>query len=453
MVTTVRTSAQARPVSGQTVLIALFLLSLVMPFFFFVGGLRLSAYRIVLLIMFLPAVVFWVSGRAGKIRTIDFLVLLIAIWPPIALLFNHGLADTWEFSGIYAIEALTPYLLARVLIRDMASFRAFVWFLAIIVAALLPFSIIESMTGRAILLEAFDKVFDVYRVTDKDPRLGLRRAQASLPHPILFGLFCSPVFALALYTLRSKSGRHARWRYQIVTLGAVFTSLSSGAFMSIAVQALLVGWDYIFRAVKKRWVYFILLSGAAYLALEIVSDRPVYQIAATRLTFDVQNSWTRVLIFRHTSDDIMSNPIFGLGFEQWSRPAWMKPSVDNFWLLQALSYGFPALFAYGATITMLFVQVARAQHDGLVSLARRGYLIAVFGVCFAVITVHMWDALYCLFMFLLGAGVWFLDENETTEESDEPTTQQLDPRVSRYTRFPAPEAVGSAFRRSSEQRE
>lgn len=437
MNSSVRSSDQAVPIAGTRVWVALLLIAFVMPFFFDVGGLRLSPYRIVLIVLFLPVLFFWVSGRAGPVKGVDFLVLLIAFWPPIALLVNHGPAETWEFSGIYVIEVLTPYFIARTMIRDLRNFRFFVMTLFLIVLGLLPFAIYENVSGRAILIEMFDKIFDVYKATDKEPRLGLRRAQATLQHPILFGLFCSPIFALTIYTLRSKSGRRSKWRYPAIALAAVFTSLSSGAFMSIAAQMMLISWDVILRNVKQRWKYFLILAGIVYLVLELGSNRPVYQIAATNLTFDVGNSWTRVLIFRHAADDIANNPVFGLGFREWTRPHWMKSSVDNFWLLQVMAYGYPALFAYVGALVVLFVQVGRAQLDVVLAQARTGYLIAVFGVSFAVITVHMWDAIFCLYMFLLGAGVWFIDAKD--EDAEQITAPQADRNARsriQYTRFP-----------------
>lgn len=427
------------------------MIAFVMPFFFYAGGLRLSAYRVILMVLFVPTLYFWMSGRAGRVKGIDYFVLLIGFWPPIALMVNHGAAETWEFSGMYMIEALTPYFIARTMIRDLRSYRFFVMTLFLIVLGLLPFAIYENLSGRAILIEMFDKVFDVYRTTEKDPRLGLRRAQASLPHPILFGLFCSPAFALAWYTLRSEGRLRGQLRYPAIALAAVFTSLSSGAFMSIAAQMVLIMWDIVLRNVKQRWMIFLILAGIAYVILEVGSNRPVYEIAATNLTFDAHNSWNRVLIFRHTTDDIANNPIFGLGFRDWTRPAWMKPSVDNFWLLQVLAYGFPALFAYVGALLVLFIQVGRAQLSEAAALARTGYLIAVFGISFAVITVHMWDALFCLYMFLLGAGVWFIEASDN--EGEQAATSQADQSVRRsiqYTRFPASAAQAPAVGRASE---
>lgn len=437
MTSGVASSDQAASIPGRRFWIALLLVSFVMPFFFFVGTLKLNAYRIVLLLLFVPVVYFWLSGRSGRVKGIDFLVLLTGFWPVLALLVNHGLAQTWQFSGMYIVEAMTPYFIARTMIRDLPSYRFFVWFLSMIILMLLPFAIYENLTNKAIIIDFLGKFLDVYRDTNKDPRLGLWRAQVTLPHPILFGLFCSAAFGLSLYTLRTKSGRRGKWRYPLIAIAAVFSSLSSGAFMSVVGQLILVTWDFILRKVKQRWKIFLVLAAIFYVVLELSTKRTVFQIAATELTFDAHNSWNRVLIARFTADDIARNPIFGLGFRDWTRPAWMKSSVDNFWLVQVLKYGYPQLIAWIAMLITFFVQVGRAQLTGLTALARTGHLITLFGMSFAVITVHMWDAVFCLYMFLLGAGVWFLDAPADGEAAVQPEADKLRRPPLKYTRFPA----------------
>lgn len=443
----VQTSSQASEVKNTRLIIALLMIGFVLPFSFFAGGLRLSPYRLVLLMMFVPSFVFWLSGRGGKMRAIDYFMMIVVFWPPLALIANHGIAQTWQFNGMYVIEAATPFLMARVLIRDLKTFRFFVWFYFAVVLFLLPFAVVEAVTGRPVLLDFFDRFFKVYHITNKELRLGLRRAQSTFPHPILFGLFCSPIFAMAWYSLRSKKTGRRQIRYSLVSATAVFFSLSSGALMSVTVQLLLMSWDFVLRQFTQRWKVLLTIAIILYTILELASGRSMFQIMATTLTFDTGNSYTRVLIFRHASDDILANPIFGLGWRDWTRPHWLKPSVDNFWLLQALSYGFPALFGYVATLLSLFIPVSKAKISGELADARTGYLIAVFGLSFAVITVHMWDAIFSLYMFLLGAGVWFMDAKGDNDEVERTEIKQTGRGAPNYTRFPSGmRAAGASVR-------
>ncbi len=54
--------------SKNGILIAILMLSFVMPFFFSIGGLKLSAYRLYLLAAFFPVLIGWINGSAGRIR-------------------------------------------------------------------------------------------------------------------------------------------------------------------------------------------------------------------------------------------------------------------------------------------------------------------------------------------------------------------------------------------------
>ena len=56
-------------------MIYLFLIALVLPLNFAVGPMRLTLYRMILLVVFLPALFKWLSGRSGRIRIADIRVL------------------------------------------------------------------------------------------------------------------------------------------------------------------------------------------------------------------------------------------------------------------------------------------------------------------------------------------------------------------------------------------
>jgi hypothetical protein len=41
--------------------------------------------------------------------------------------------------------------------------------------------------------------------------------------------------------------------------------------------------------------------------------------------------------------------------------------------------------------------------------ARHAWAFTLFGITVAAATVHLWNALFVLFLFLIGAGAWLLD--------------------------------------------
>lgn len=437
----IQSGGRAEDVSPNRLLIALFVVSLVMPFFFFLGGLRLSVYRLYLLVFALLFFVRWVNGSAGKIRAPDILVITASLWMMIAMFVNHGMSAQWQFAGILVIETVVPYLAARVLIRSLSSFQAFVRWYFLVVAVLLPFALYENMTGTPILLKTFRGVFSVYFDVHQEPRLGLERAQATMPHPILFGVFCAPAFALSWYTLNPEAGLFKRARRPFLVGVAVFSSLSAGAFMGVLLQALLIGWDEVLKTVKNRWKIFLVLFGILYVILELASNRNAFQIIATELTFSPGAAWNRIHIFNNAIDDVFANPIFGLGLRDWTRPHWLRSSVDNFWLLLAMRYGIIAWFLLSLTTILICWKAITAPLTGLLAGVRRGYLIAFISMIVSAFTVHLWDATYCLFMFMMGAGVWLSDPDCTQDNEDKDNPPETPNREIRYTRFPHADAT------------
>ncbi len=420
---------------SDRILILILMMALVMPFFFFLGGLRLSTYRLYLLIFGAPIVIRWMQGAAGSIRAVDVLVILSAIWMMISLFAVHG-SSMLEFAGITFIETVIPFLAARVLIRDFAAFKLFVRYYFIVVLVLVPFAFLENLTGRPILLDLFRGVFSVYHNVNHAPRMGLERAQASLPHPILWGVFATPLFGLSWYVLSYRESFFNTIRRPFVACFAVFTSLSSGAYLGLILQMGLVAWDEIFKMFKKRWTIFLIIFGVLYLYVETFSNRTIFQIIATELTFSAGNSYHRIHIWNHAIDDVYRHPIFGIGFNEWTRPKWMKPSIDNFWLVVALRHGIPAFLLLSAVILITIWNTVRAPLTGPYARARTGYLIVLSSLIFCASTVHLWDATYCLFMILLGAGQWFTNGDPVDEDTTIEETSSTGRRTIQYTRFP-----------------
>ena len=95
---------------------------------------------------------------------------------------------------------------------------------------------------------------------------------------------------------------------------------------------------------------------------------------------------------------------------EWERPEWMPPSIDNFWLFYAVHYGLPAAFLLLLAFLSIFLAVGfRKGLDDKMTEYRTGFLITMTAFFLVGWTVHFWDAAYVLFLFLMGSGVWMLD--------------------------------------------
>ena len=100
---------------------AAFYVALIIPleFSFTVAGLRLSPYRMFLLIVTVPLIVRLL--RENRIRNADYLMAAHAFWAALALGIFGGFAVGLESGGIYIVESLGAYLVGRMAVTSPAS--------------------------------------------------------------------------------------------------------------------------------------------------------------------------------------------------------------------------------------------------------------------------------------------------------------------------------------------
>ena len=396
-------------------LLAVFMATLVVPVSVEVAGLRLTPIRLVLLLSFVPLLARILSGGAGRLTAVDLFMGLFAIQFAVSLLVTDGM-DRFDFVGISMVELVGGYLVGRCFIRNAADFRL-LWKLHLITLLFLfPFAVVESLTGRILWHEILDAVGEVtYRADSSRPRMGLDRVLSGFEHPILYGLYCSLGGAVGFYVLRDKL-MLAFTRLGFVTC-MTFLSLSSGALLSVMIQAQIMVWDWI---MKGRWKLLIALAASLYVFLEIASNRGAILIFVETFTFSSGTAWTRIHQWTYGTAEVMRHPFFGIGLTgDWERPSWLVSSVDNYWLVVAMRHGLPGVIFLLAAVVFLVRRTVRARD--LSPLARRyrtGYLITLVGMCFTLATVHIWGAISVFAMFYIGAGVWIADAAGTESEGE-----------------------------------
>jgi hypothetical protein len=389
--------------------VALFLIALIVPWVFFFGTLRMSVYRIVLLMMIIPCLGMWMAGKAGRIRTPDIALLLYVVWSTLSLAHIHGWETSIQPSGIIFIETVGPYLLARCYVRDSSDFHNIIQFLFIINILLLPFAILEFFYGMNISREIFAAILPTF--TDTMPqRLGFTRVQSVFDHPILFGVFTGSIFALAYLVLGYKKPIFFRlYATGIIAITTVL-SVSSGPLVTLVVQSLLLCWNTVFRMIRSRWKILIGLILFITVTIEIVANRSALDIVVGYFLFDPGSYWFRKLIWMYGTASVSNNLLFGTGLNEWEHPAWMAPSIDNFWLFQAVQCGLPAaLLMLLALLSIIWAVSLKRGLDARQAEYRTGFLIAMIAFFVVAWTVHLWGAADVLFTFLMGSGVWLLD--------------------------------------------
>lgn len=430
----------------------LFFAAVAMPVIFNVGSVRLTPMRTVLLLMFIPLVFRWLSGKHGGIILPDVLLFVFTIWVFIVITFHHGLERSLEFSAINMIEMFGAYLLTRTYVRSKSSFLFFVKCYLVTVLFFLPFAFFESQTREQVINTIFSSLtgMEVYFDVNYPPRMGLFRAQVTFQHPILFGIFCSGAFALAWYGLLGQWASKARrgmWAF-VVFMGTFF-SLSSGALLTVMTQLGLFGWNFVARNVDRRWRVLGIIVTVLYLSIDILSNRSPAQIFIKVATFNSSTGFNRLLIWQYGSAEVWRHPLMGLGFKDWIRAPWMLPSVDNFWLVMAMRYGLTGFLLIAGAFIVILWRVGRQDFSARPDLAgcQKGYLISIIGLFVGICTVHIWGNAITVVIALIGAGVWMF----TTEQEGVPVqggaaapAKGTEARTPRDRKRRAPEAEEAA---------
>lgn len=427
------TLPRTRRLFGVPIVVVLLFFGMMMPtsVSLNLGGLRLSVFRVVLLVMFIPMLFMLVSGRRGKITIFDCLVFGHATWALLALINWGGLAQGIESGGIYIVEFVGAYLVGRLYIRTYDDFEAFARAFVMIVVLMLIFTIPEALTSVHFLHDTIAGMMGAPRAPFIEQRMGLERTFGPFDHPILYGVFSASAFSLAYFMIAEK--RLTNWGGMAQVMGvalATFMSASGGPYVVMIMQGFVAMWERVLGKIKGRWRMLFGLFALTYLCIDLLSNRSPFHVFVTHFTFSTQSAYNRILIFEYGTAEVWRNPLLGLGLGDWIRPTWMSDSMDNFWLLIAVRYGLPAwAMMVGLMLGMLWAVGQRRDLPEPWRRARHAWAFTLFGITVAAATVHLWNALFVLFIFLIGAGAWLLDAKPDTATSAKPvsSTRRLIP--------------------------
>ncbi len=386
------------------------------------GGLRLSGYRIVLLVMFIPTLYALLLRPNIRMSFADWGMIFVSAWSFLALIVHEGLVGAIEKGGILIVEMFGSYLIARIYITRYEKLLAVAKLLTMMVAAVLIVSIPESLTGIHFLRGSGAGYYP--------ERLGLYRAYGPFDHPILHGVVCASAFSYA-HALVSADKKVAigKWTPALIVSAATFFSLSAGPFIALGTQIGLAFWDYFSKKLKNRWWIVIGIISVTYIGIDLLSNRSPVAVLISYLSFSGQTAYVRLLIFEYGSAEALRHPLLGIGYGDWLRPAWMPPSVDNFWLLTAMRYGMPASLGITAVIVYMVLRIGRTPGTVLVRDAGRAWGFTLAGFALVGCTVHFWNATFVLFFFFLGSGHWVFSEKRIVSNAPQ---RRAPPRLRSY---------------------
>jgi len=401
------------------IIVYIFLVSLLLPFKLTIGPVLIFPYRIVSIVIFFYVFYRWIFYNISGSRIPDLLVILHAVWVIFALMIVHGFSQAIETSGVYFIEFVTPYLIARILITNADEFHRAYKFLYMIILFLLPFAIYESFTGHYLLLDLLNKIYSSHEIAVWQPRFGLVRAIGVFEHPILYGVFCVFAFSMAFYAMGNAKSLIMAGLRTLPVFMATFFALSAGPLLGLVTQMGLIAWDLGTRWLPNRWILLIGAIVGSYVFVDILSNRSPIEVLISHVAFQDNSAYNRVLIWVFGTAEVARHPFFGIGLNDWIRPKWMFPSVDNFWLITAMRYGLPALIFLASAIGILLWKLSwRNFRSVRLSNYRKAWVFTLSGLIVAASTVHLWNQVFCLFAFFLGSGVWMLSANDETETDE-----------------------------------
>ena len=390
------------------------MISFLIPANIQVGSITLGFPRLFLLIAFIPTMAFLFKSPDIRFGLVDGLVFGFIFWVSLSIFVNHGLSRI-EFIGLKIIEMLGAYIVARVFVRTLADYQYFWKVFGICMLCILPFAIIELLTDKVLLIEMvkpfFNEFEDVSIYYWHDKRFGFDRVQGNFENPILFGVFWGLGFSILLAIHKRIFPKLAFAGGTILMVGL---SLSSGAYLALIFQLVLIFWGWITR---NSWKTLLGLFIFSYVVVEILSERPAIVAFSTRIAFRTESAYWRIHIWNYGTENVWGSPFFGIGLNDWARPEWLTSTVDNYWLLVAMQGGLPAIALLLLSFSIMLWQLARRKDLPSIALAyRRAYMITFVAMFIALATVAVWSATQSFLLFFLGLGVCLINLKENGQK-------------------------------------
>lgn len=379
----------------------LFIASMVIPAQIFVEieGVRIGPQRLVLLAA-AAGIVHWLATR-GRPRPHDALIIAAALWGWGASFVTLAPAAAIERGGAFFLEVAVAYLLPSACLATLLQVRLAARAFVPVVAVLAALAALEATSGSHFIANASAELMDAPEPFVADRRLGLLRARATFDHQILFGVFCASLFALFWFEARSPLERVVR---TLAVAAGVFFSLSSAAWILLALQAGLIVAERTTRRIEHRVRIALVLSVAIAIVVEIAVRDGLAGFVTRYLALNTDTAYYRQLIWSHVTDDIAGHPLAGTG-GAWTRLAWMVESIDQTYFSKAIRYGVPtiALLVLGTLATGLALVRVRGA-DSVFHALRVGWILGVLAIGLAGLTVDYFGRALPYVMFIVGLG-------------------------------------------------
>lgn len=389
----------------------------------YLGGLFLPPYRFYLLAAFFYIV--FAAGR-GKIRFClpDALILLGCAWVwASSWVITGTLPKAAEQGGAHLVDIALPYFLVRATIQTPLDLRRFLVLIVPAITFTAVFVVQEAITHVRYIEPLASGLTGARGTLPQETRLGFLRGGAGFPHPILAGIFLGGL--LPLYAMANLRG----WPKIVglaASLAAVFT-LSSSAMLCLASASLALAYEWLMRHVQKlTWKLFLVVLALVYVVVEATSNTGFYGLVLRYASLDAASGGNRLLIWEYGTQNILDNPLFGIGYSDWVRPSWMWQSTfDQFWLITALRFGMPFLACVLLACLMgIYASAKRSiDYEGSDARLHRAVAIALAVFALAINSVALWGAALAWFFVLIAIAVSLGVETAPAPRRKRPTSR------------------------------
>lgn len=353
----------------------------------------------------LPWVLWQLVRREVKLQIWDYLFVVATFWMVYSFMIFYDPLEGLLRGGALGLDAVLPFLIARLSIRTPNDFRRFLVLVApaIFLVGLSMFA--EVAAGRALIRPAFASVFgdlsayldgvEVGRGRDfVDYRFGLFRAAGPFSHPILAGFVLGSFLPIYWFAGVRK------WPTPMGLAASLFAilSFSSAAFLALILAIGLMMADFVQRMVSfLSWKLITCVAMMLAATLHFASENGLVSVLV-RLTLNPNTGRFRTLIWEYGLISVEKHPWFGIGFTNYERLEWMVPSVDAHWLLLGIRHGWiPPVFMLATCAAAIVVLAASASRSSEIDRRLRvGMAISLFVCTLTGFTVS----------FFGGAATW-----------------------------------------------
>jgi len=312
-----------------------------------------------------------------------------------------------ENRGGFIMDTWFPYLAARMLIRDRASFVSFMKMVSLTLGSLAVLGVVEAMTGWQPYrpLAEFRPWGVVVSGRQVSPRWGFTRATGPFSHSILFGM-CFLMFLPLIWTLRHE---HGYWR----KLAYLFSALAIvGAFSSMSSNPWAVSLFMIFLLAIERYKHWAkpLVTGFIVfcVVVEFGSSRPFYHVLFSMANFAGGTWWQRARIMDAALATIGDWWLAGYGGRD---PGWGQAAnvyftdINNEFLLAGANYGIWGILAFCAVLAIALrrlIHLHRTTMDPVLRSWAWAFGVLVVGLIVAFQGVSLFGQNVSLFYAIMG---------------------------------------------------